>query len=59
MSAIPAPRLRNDRAQIIFWAAACVIAFALAYGLATVWIGKRTVQEGWISTSTYHLATHP
>jgi hypothetical protein len=59
MSAIPAPRLRNDRRQILFWAAACALAFALAFVLGTVWTGKRTVQEGWIPTSAYQTATYP
>lgn len=54
MSAIPSPRLHQDRRQILFWAGACAVAFALAFVLGTVWIGKRTVQEGWISTSAYH-----
>ena len=59
MSVFPTPRLHLNRAQLLFWIAACVVAFTLAYGLGTVWIERRTVQEGWIPTSTYHLASYP
>jgi len=47
------------RACVLFRAPPAVMDVGLASGLATVWNGKRTVQEGWKSTSTYHLATHP
>jgi hypothetical protein len=54
MTNVTAPRLHRDRAPVRFWAVACVIAFALAFGMGSVWAEKRAQQDTWATAATYN-----
>lgn len=47
MANLTAPRLRRDRVPLLFWAAACLIAFALSFGMGSLWAERRAAQDGW------------
>jgi hypothetical protein len=49
-----APRLHRDRFPVRFWAVACLIAFALSFGMGSVWADKRAQQDGWSTAATYN-----
>lgn len=58
MANLHAPRLHHDRAPVLFWVAACVIAFALAFALAfgmgSLWAERRAEQAGVSLAATYN-----
>jgi len=54
MANLHAPRLHRDRFPVRFWAAACLIAFALSFGMGSVWAEQRAEQTGWTLAATYN-----
>ena len=48
-----APRLHRDPFAFRFWAACCLVAFALAFVLGSIWAERRAVQDLGFVAATY------